>query len=400
MKIEWSKFDDEVLKGVDLCKQINNFGYEAYIVGGCVRDIVLWYKNGQKGEPNIHDVDITTNMPIDELYDNFKCTSNNGEAHGTILVIHKGIAFEVTQFRVDGDYSDGRHPDSVKFTKSFKDDTARRDFTINAMGIDADGNLIDYYGGEQDLDNKILRTVGDSNARFNEDALRIIRAIRFAARFDMKIDDATYKSICDLKSKINGLAMERISAELKKTAEYGIKQFAYVIKILVETGACDNIDNQYINWDALNRVATYRVTHSIQPELAKDPMTSMVLLLLNSDDIEKTMYKMKLDVDTLKCAKYVEHGIDVLRNFEEDLVTTVKVCNDKNFIRLLEIANLYGVEVPDNKLEKIEELIDNVMPLQKQVSQEIQKEGITGQRFGNELHDRMLKKYKDAYRVN
>ena len=84
MKIEWSKFDDEVLKGVDLCKQINNFGYEAYIVGGCVRDIVLWYKNGQKGEPNIHDVDIATNMPIDELYDNFKCTSNNGEAHGTI----------------------------------------------------------------------------------------------------------------------------------------------------------------------------------------------------------------------------------------------------------------------------------------------------------------------------
>lgn len=90
MKIEWSKFNDEVLKGVD-------------IVDGCVRDIVLWYKNCQKGEPNIHDVDIATNMPIDELYDNFKCTSNNGEAHGTILVIHKGIAFEVTQFRVDGD---------------------------------------------------------------------------------------------------------------------------------------------------------------------------------------------------------------------------------------------------------------------------------------------------------
>jgi hypothetical protein len=128
-------------------------------------------------------------------------------------------------------------------------------------------------------------------------------------------------------------------------------------------------------------------------------MTSMVLVLLNSDDIEKTMYKLKLDVDTLKCAKYVEQGIDVLRNFEEDLVTTVKICNDKNFMRLLEIANLYGVEVPDNKLEKIEELIDNVMPLQKQVSQEIQKEGITGPKFGKELHDRMLKKYKDAYRV-
>ena len=94
-------------------------------------------------------------------------------------------------------------------------------------------------------------------------------------------------------------------------------------------------------------------------------MTSMVLLLLNSDDIEKTMYKLKLDVDTLKCAKYIEQGIDLLRNFEEDLVTTIKVCHDKNFIRLLEIANLYGVEVPDNKLEKIEELIDAICDASK-----------------------------------
>lgn len=175
LRVDWSKFDDGVRSGVALCKDIEKFGHEAYIVGGC------------RGEPGVHDVDIATNMPIDELYSKFKCTSNNGEAHGTILVIYDGIAFEVTQFRTDGEYSDGRHPDSVAFTKSFEEDTARRDFTINAMGIDADGNLIDCHGGEQDLENGILRTVGDAKQRFGEDALRIIRASRFAARFGIWI---------------------------------------------------------------------------------------------------------------------------------------------------------------------------------------------------------------------
>ena len=200
MKIDWSKFNDEVQKGVALCREIEKYGHEAYIVGGCVRDIVLWQKAGGKGDPKVHDVDIATNMPIEDLYDNFKCTSNNGEAHGTILVLYKGEAFEVTQFRTDGDYTDGRHPDSVQFTKSFRDDTARRDFTINAMGIDADGNLIDYHGGEQDLDNGILRTVGNAKQRFSEDALRIIRALRFASRFGMKIDDETITEVAQIEN--------------------------------------------------------------------------------------------------------------------------------------------------------------------------------------------------------
>ena len=249
MKIDLSLFNDEVQIGTDLCQQIETFGYEAYLVGGCVRDIVRWYKNGQKGDPKIHDVDIATNMPIDELYDNFKCTSNNGEAHGTILVKWQKEVFEVTQFRTDGDYSDGRHPDSVQFTKSFKDDVARRDFTINAMGIDCRGNLIDYYNGEKDLDDNILRTVGDSNQRFSEDALRIIRAMRFAARFGMKIDPETMEGIKNIKGNLDKIAKERIGAELMKTAEYGKQAFADVIGLLMKTGANEVIDPEMlINW--------------------------------------------------------------------------------------------------------------------------------------------------------
>ena len=397
MKINWKQFDDEVLKGVDLCKQINDLGYEAYIVGGCVRDIVLWYKNGEKGEPNIHDVDIATNMPIDELYDTFDCTSNNGEAHGTILVKNKGIAFEVTQFRVDGDYTDGRHPDSVKFTKSFKDDTARRDFTINAMGIDADGNLIDYHGGEQDLDNKVLRTVGSANDRFSEDALRIIRAIRFAARFDMDIDEDTYNAICNLKGNIKGLAMERICAELQKSAEYGIKPFASVIHVLVKSGACDSIDDQYIHWKDLLKIVTNRVHELGDKSLSKDAMTAMAIVLMSSDNIQAAAKKLRLDTDTMKLAQFTEDNMQILDNLDVNLSKSVKVVTSKYFNRFLEVAKCYGYTASDSEIAKIEELADTVLPIQKQISAQLTKEGFSGPKFGQELAKRMEAKYREAY---
>lgn len=398
MKIDWKQFDEEVLKGVDLCKQINSFGYEAYIVGGCVRDIVLWYKGGQKGDPSIHDVDIATNMPIDELYSNFKCESNNGEAHGTILVKNKGIAFEVTQFRVDGEYTDGRHPDSVKFTKSFKDDTSRRDFTINAMGIDADGNLIDYHGGEHDLDNKVLRTVGSAQDRFSEDALRIVRAIRFAARFDMNIDEDTYEAICNLKGNIKGLAMERICAELQKSAEYGIKPFANVINVLVKSGACDSIDDQYIRWNDCRNIVIDRAKNPGDTSLNKDPMTAMAIVLMSSNNIMAAGKKLRLDTDTIKLAQFTDENVQRLDNLTDNLSASVKMVTSKYFNRFLEVAKAYGYEASDSELSAIEDLVDNILPKQKEISAQLSKEGYKGPEFGKELSKRMEQLYKQAYR--
>ena len=153
MKIDLAKYstNNELNLAMMLISQINSYGYEAYAVGGCVRDLVR-YELGQTDTPNIHDVDIATNMPIEKLQENFTTRSNNGEAHGTILVLFRAglefagydpVPFEVTQFRTDGDYSDGRHPDSVTFAKTFKEDASRRDLTINALGLDADGNVME-----------------------------------------------------------------------------------------------------------------------------------------------------------------------------------------------------------------------------------------------------------------
>lgn len=385
MKIDWSKFNEEVQKGVELCKQINRHGYEAYIVGGCVRDIVLWHKSGEVEDPKVHDVDIATNMPIKELYNTFRCASNNGEAHGTILVLFEGETFEVTQFRTDGDYTDGRHPDSVKFTKSFKDDTARRDFTFNAMGIDADGNLIDYHGGEKDLDSGILRTVGNATERFSEDALRIIRAIRFAARFGLKIDNDTLEGIEYVKGNLSKIAKERIGSELIKTAEYGAKAFANVIKLINETGINEIIDPEsVIDWSVAEKLTKRRITIGTS-EFDKNIKAAFGCLLYGSD-LKKAAVLFRLENDLIKSLAWCYNSMNIYDNFGDSLVDSVKLVTNKDFDLLDELMNI----IEDNGLDeqevaKMKKLARAVQPHSKDLSNAIIDVGIKGQDFGRAL---------------
>ena len=229
MRIDFHKFKNPELEAaMSLIKDIKSHGYDAYAVGGCVRDMVR-FEIGQTSSASIHDIDIATNMPIEALNEAFNTRSNNGEAHGTILVLYREFgslygnqySFEVTQFRTDGDYSDGRHPDSVTFAKTFKEDASRRDLTINALGMDYDGEVIDYFGGVKDIEHRFIRTVGDPNARFTEDALRIIRAIRFATVFGYLIEDTTRAVIQEKAYLVAALSAERIRKEFLTVAEKG-----------------------------------------------------------------------------------------------------------------------------------------------------------------------------------
>ena len=187
-------------------------GYDAYAVGGCVRDSII-------GEiPN--DWDICTSATTDEMKKHFeKCkmkTVDTGIRHGTVTVIgENGGTYEVTTFRVDGEYTDNRHPDSVRFVKTVEEDLSRRDFTVNAMAYNSDG-LVDPFGGQEDLANGLIRCVGDPNLRFNEDALRILRALRFAAVYDFKIDKNTEEAIHKFKDKLKNISGERLREELCK----------------------------------------------------------------------------------------------------------------------------------------------------------------------------------------
>ena len=162
-------------------------GYEAYVVGGCVRDAILGREPG--------DWDITTISVPQDIKRLFKRTIDTGIEHGTVTVMFGKEGYEVTTYRINGKYEDSRHPSEVTFTKNLTEDMKRRDFTINAMAYNDRDGLVDLYGGMDDIDNKIIRCVGEPEERFGEDALRMLRAIRFSAQLGYEIDPDTEKAI-------------------------------------------------------------------------------------------------------------------------------------------------------------------------------------------------------------
>ena len=226
---QWKKFvsdSKEISAAVKVLRKIEGIGYKAFIVGGSVRDIVL-------GDLKPHDIDIATNAPMDKLEKIFK-TYNIGKSKdfGIVVVREGSFSFEVAQFRKDGKYADGRRPETVTITGEFEQDAARRDFTINAMGINAAGEIIDFFDGKRDIQNKILRTVGDPRKRFGEDYLRMLRAPRFASKLGMEIEKGTEKAIQKLSTNIKDLAPERIKDELLKAASQSGEKFAEYILLL------------------------------------------------------------------------------------------------------------------------------------------------------------------------
>lgn len=193
-----------------ILRRLTENGFDAYVVGGCVRDSLLGLFP--------HDWDICTSARPEQMQAVFAdCrVIETGLKHGTLTVLHDRIPYEVTTFRVDGGYTDHRHPDSVSFVSNVVDDLARRDFTVNAMAWNPQTGLVDAFHGQEDLRAGIIRAVGDPKTRFTEDALRILRALRFASVYGFRIDDATSQAAHDLRHTLTDVAAERIRVELAK----------------------------------------------------------------------------------------------------------------------------------------------------------------------------------------
>ena len=193
-----------------IINKIYENNYEAYIVGGCVRDVLLGL------EPN--DYDITTSATpkvILDIFKDFKCIKT-GIVHGTVSVIIDGDIYEITTYRIEGEYKDHRRPDVVDFTNKLEEDLKRRDFTINAMAYNEKVGLVDLFKGREDLNKKLIKTVGNPYDRFNEDGLRMIRAIRFSSKLDFTIEKETLLAIYDNAKIIKNISLERITDEFSK----------------------------------------------------------------------------------------------------------------------------------------------------------------------------------------
>ena len=191
-----------------IIQQLNNCGYKAFIAGGAVRDLIMG--------KTPHDYDIATSAPPSEIKKAFRHTIDTGIKHGTVTVVENKTGYEVTTFRRDGGYADGRHPSSVEFMTDPREDCRRRDFTINAMMYSPQTGVLDFFGGKEDIKRKIIRCVGEPEKRFKEDALRMMRAVRFRATLDFEIDEKTENAIKKCAVLIRKVSAERIRDELNK----------------------------------------------------------------------------------------------------------------------------------------------------------------------------------------
>lgn len=253
-----------------LLEKLELAGYQAFYVGGCVRDTVM--------RREINDVDIATDAPPEQIMSVF-CGYKvipTGLKHGTITIINCGIPFEITTFRIDGSYTDSRHPDSVTFSRSIYDDLSRRDFTVNAMAMDKDGNIIDPFGGIDDIKNMIIRCVGDPTSRFSEDALRIMRAVRFASQLGFEIESETAASVDLMKERLSNISRERIRIELdklicgKNAASVMLKYRELIGVVIPEIRPCFDFEQH-------SQYHRYNVYEHIVRSIEKAPRDSLTL---------------------------------------------------------------------------------------------------------------------------
>ncbi|WP_228469464.1 CCA tRNA nucleotidyltransferase [Paenibacillus sp. JNUCC31] len=207
--VQWTQVDPEMARQSEqVLRTLNEKGYEAYWVGGCVRDELM--------KRSVDDMDITTSASPEQVMELFADCIPTGLQHGTVTVRSGGCYFEVTTFRTESEYKDNRRPTAVHFVQDIKEDLQRRDFTMNALAMDRNGNIVDPFGGQTDIQDERVRCVGSANERFGEDALRMLRCVRFASVFDFKIAHNTWKGLVRQKDLLQHIAMERVRTEMVK----------------------------------------------------------------------------------------------------------------------------------------------------------------------------------------
>jgi len=367
MKIDVNKIPIQVL---GIMQKLNNANYEAFLCGGAVRDLIM---NKQP-----HDYDICTFATSEEIISTFQGYNiiPTGLAHGTVTIINDGMSIETTTFRSDGIYSDSRHPDSVTFVKSLKEDMARRDFTINALAMDSKGNVIDYFNGLDDIERRIIRCVGDATTRYNEDALRLMRCIRFVVQLNFKTSMGTGYPLFDLADNLQYIAIERIREEFNKilisdNMKKGIdllvntRLMKYIIPEIYDCVGFDqnNIHHDKKVYDHLivtaentinkvpNRLAglLHDIGKPCSYSVGEDGMGHFYEHhIVSADMTRKILTRMKYDNDTIdKVCILVKHHMDRYPNLRKQSI--------KKFINKVgkdNLDDLFDLMIADTKASK------------------------------------------------
>ena len=285
----------------DVCDIINTIeknGFEAFVVGGCVRDYIL--------SDSAKDWDITTDALPLQIKDIFEHTVDTGIKHGTITVVYKKQNFEITTYRIDGEYNDNRHPENVIFTTKIEEDLSRRDFTMNAIAYNEKKGYVDPFFGMEDIKRKLIKGVGDADKRFKEDALRMMRGVRFASQLGFEIEEKTFKAIKDNRELIKNISVERIREEILKLIK---SEYIEKIYLLKETGLLSYIlpEIEPIFKDLNKNIAILKF-------LEKDLRLAFLLSHLKEEDGISILKRLKFDNKTINEIKII------LRNFNNNFL--------------------------------------------------------------------------------
>lgn len=328
--------------------------YEAYIVGGCVRDSILGF------EPN--DYDITTSATpktVKDIFKDFKCI-DTGIEHGTVSIVMDEDIYEITTYRIEGEYKDHRRPENVDFTSSLNEDLKRRDFTINAMAYNEKEGLIDLFGGRKDLNNRIIKTVGNPYDRFNEDGLRMIRAIRFSSKLNFEIEKNTLLAIYDNAKIIKNISLERITDEFNKIV---LSNNPENIIILFKTKLLNylNINEE----DEVNKLIKLHEKLDILKKFDKDLVKRLVVIdyLIEELEIDCRSFCDKL-IYSKKIIKNHNNILNLLKEINIKSLNKIKIKKILNKIELSLFKDYLDINrtifCDEKKIEKIIDILKEI----------------------------------------
>ena len=405
---------------------LNSAGYEAYIVGGCVRDSLM------NKIPS--DWDICTSAHVEDMLKIFKGMRviPTGLQHGTITILERDGAYEVTTFRIDGDYADHRHPKSVSFTAELKEDLSRRDFTINAMAWHPEKGLIDLFHGEEDLKQRIVRAVGDPNKRFDEDGLRMLRMVRFATVLDFGYDVETYQAAVTQSYLMKHISKERIQVELNKILLaqhparglqdlYNVGMYPYILPMMCHTVGfeqngghhfLDVFEHSLLSVGMIEQDLILRLTmllHDIgkpftwteNKEKGYDAFVNHAAV--SAVIANKVLRDLKYDNATRKdVVELIKHHNDILLPETVNIRRHLSIMGEKQLRRLIKVkvADLMAHDFPFQRMQfiklfgQIEALIDKIIARGdcyqiKNLAiggEDMKTLGLTGRDIGNMLH--------------
>ncbi|MDB6220477.1 CCA tRNA nucleotidyltransferase [Lactobacillus amylovorus] len=343
------------VKAMPVLRTLEDAGFEAYFVGGSVRDVLL--------HRHVHDVDITTSAYPEEVKELFDKSIDTGIKHGTVTVLYGGESYEITTFRTESGYQDFRRPDHVTFVQNLDEDLKRRDFTINALAMDMHGDIVDLFNGIEDLKNHIIRAVGNPEKRFHEDALRMMRAVRFMSQLEFKLEEKTEQAIKDNHELLKKISVERIREEFVKM---GLGPFSrQAFQIFLDTQLSEDVPDFAGKKDLLQVYPQLKFSPTMEASLWA---VIIILLKVPNENIGKFMRDWK---NSNALTEKVEQIIKMFDLIDDHVPTDYELfeAGEDIIINTIDVANILGQPVSS------EALVDRYLALPIKTPSELAVDG-------------------------